>query len=51
VEELKKAKPQVRVGIVTFASDVCILGDGTTAPVVIAGDKLNNEEALVSQGR
>jgi len=43
---LQQEHPDRKVALVTFASDVTIYGDGTTHPIVIAGDRLSNPEEL-----
>ncbi len=50
VDALRQSKPDVRVGLVTFASDVAIIGDGSSAPLVVTGDKLLNSDALLEAG-
>jgi hypothetical protein len=47
---LQKSKPHVRVGLVTFASDVSIIGDGSSAPVIVTGDNLNDATLLAAKG-
>ena len=39
---MKISKPNSLVGIVTFNNEVTIIGDGTTDPIIIAGDKLDS---------
>lgn len=39
-----------KVGVVTFNSDVTILGDGSKIPQTIAGDKLNDFDFLLQNG-
>ncbi len=36
------------LGIVTFNDEVQVIGDGTQAPITVAGDKLDNYSTLVS---
>ena len=50
IEILSRMHPKKRVGVVSFASDVVIYGDGTSDPVVIAGDRLNDYEHLLAAG-
>jgi hypothetical protein len=50
VESLAKAKPTKRVGLVTFATDVTILGDGTGEPRVLAGARLSDFAVLKAAG-
>jgi hypothetical protein len=47
IETMAKDTPSRRVGIVTFNGDVTIVGDGTNAPTVLTGDRLNSYEDLV----
>lgn len=48
---LKRDHPNNRVALITFASDVHIIGDGSDDPVTIAGDRLNDFDQLLSVGR
>jgi hypothetical protein len=50
LEEMARACPERKVGIVTFNSDVTIIGDGTTDPYTLAGDKLNSFQACYEAG-
>jgi hypothetical protein len=50
LERLRKQHPHRRVCLITFSDDVTIVGDGTTAPVVVTGDKLSNYEDLIASG-
>eukprot|EP01130_Rhizamoeba_saxonica_P011986 TRINITY_DN500_c0_g1_i2.p1 TRINITY_DN500_c0_g1~~TRINITY_DN500_c0_g1_i2.p1 ORF type:complete len:598 (+),score=165.53 TRINITY_DN500_c0_g1_i2:18-1811(+) len=51
LEELKKSNPSTKVVLVCFSSDVVILGDGINETVTIAGDRLNDYDALLQIGR
>ncbi|CDW86904.1 type a von willebrand factor domain-containing protein [Stylonychia lemnae] len=42
--------PDRKVGIVTFNSEVTIIGDGSKAPQIIAGDKLFSYDYLIENG-
>lgn len=42
--------PDRKVGVVTFNSDVQIIGDGSKPPQVITGDKLLNFDWLLENG-
>eukprot|EP01114_Cavostelium_apophysatum_P023522 TRINITY_DN888_c0_g1_i2.p1 TRINITY_DN888_c0_g1~~TRINITY_DN888_c0_g1_i2.p1 ORF type:complete len:545 (+),score=140.04 TRINITY_DN888_c0_g1_i2:103-1737(+) len=48
--KLKKENPNRKVGIVTFNSEVAIVGDGAQQTEIVAGDKLNNYNQLLSTG-
>ncbi len=48
--DLSNGAPNRKVGIVTFNSDVTLIGDGLLPPKVIAGDKLSDYEALLKIG-
>lgn len=50
IEKMKKEHPNRRVGIVTFNNEVNVIGDGTEAVEVIAGDKLNSFDTLLEIG-
>jgi hypothetical protein len=41
IQDLKAAHPNQKVGLVTFNEEVTVIGDGTSAPITIAGDKLS----------
>lgn len=40
---MKITHPNRYVGLVTFNNEVTLFGDGTTEPIVIAGDKLQKK--------
>jgi hypothetical protein len=44
---MKKTHPNRYVGLVTFNNEVVIFGDGSSEPIVIAGDKLNRPEDII----
>eukprot|EP00727_Mastigamoeba_balamuthi_P012412 m51a1_g7794 hypothetical protein (653) ;mRNA; r:30027-32276 len=49
LQQLSASSPDARVGLVAFASDVVVLGDGAPGgALVIAGDALRSWEAVVS---
>ena len=50
IEMLARVHPTKRVGVVSFASDVVIYGDGTSDPIVVAGDRLQDFEHLLERG-
>jgi Sec23/Sec24 trunk domain/Sec23/Sec24 zinc finger len=51
LEQLKRKSPQARAGLVTFASTVQLIGDGTQAPRTLAGDELlGDAERLRAEG-
>jgi hypothetical protein len=47
---LKKSHPKKRVALVTFGNDVRIVGDGSSAEVVVTGDQLKDMDALQRAG-
>lgn len=47
IETLYKENPNTKVGIITFNSEVTLLGDGTQQQVSIVGDKLNQYESIM----
>jgi len=51
IEALARIYPNKRVGVVTFASDVVIYGDGQQDPVVVAGDRLQDFAHLLAAGQ
>lgn len=50
LESMHKNNPDRKIGLVTFNSEVSIIGDGSGAPTTIAGDKLHNYEFLLANG-
>jgi hypothetical protein len=44
LEEISKAFPKRKIGLVVFNDDVTVIGDGSREPIVVAGDKLKNYE-------
>lgn len=50
LQELAKDHPNRRVALVTFNSEVTVIGDGSGIPVTIAGLKLNDEDELTKIG-
>jgi hypothetical protein len=44
LETLQKKSPNMRVALITFNGDVCIVGDGVQESVTVAGGKLNNAD-------
>lgn len=50
LEELSKEHPKRRVGLVTFNSEVTVIGDGSAVPLTIAGDKLYKKDELTKIG-
>lgn len=47
LKELALGAPKRKVGIVTFNSEVTLIGDGKLAPKTFAGDKLHDYEGLI----
>lgn len=50
LDEIKKSHPNRKVGVVAFNNEVILYGDGSTDPVVVAGDKLNKKDVCLSIG-
>jgi hypothetical protein len=49
IETLKKKRPDAKVALITFATEVTIIGDGShTGSTIVAGDKLNDLEKLMA---
>jgi hypothetical protein len=48
---MSKGAPDRKLGIVTFNSEVTIIGDGSKDPQIIAGDKLYNYDYLIDNGQ
>lgn len=46
LQEMEKDYPNRRVALVTFDSEVTLIGDGKSNPVSIAGDKLGKKDTL-----
>eukprot|EP00029_Vermamoeba_vermiformis_P006511 TRINITY_DN2572_c1_g1_i2.p1 TRINITY_DN2572_c1_g1~~TRINITY_DN2572_c1_g1_i2.p1 ORF type:complete len:687 (-),score=231.37 TRINITY_DN2572_c1_g1_i2:56-2116(-) len=51
LEALAKEHPKAKVGLVCFNNEVKLLGDGTQEPLIIAGDKLYNYDAILELGK
>jgi hypothetical protein len=47
---MQKNNPDRKIGLVTFNSEVTIIGDATKQPQTVAGDKLNNYDFLLQNG-
>mmetsp|Transcript_107077 Transcript_107077/g.310872 ORF Transcript_107077/g.310872 Transcript_107077/m.310872 type:complete len:214 (+) Transcript_107077:625-1266(+) len=45
------ASKKTKVGLITFSNEVTIYGDGTGQPTTVAGDRLNDMEALLASGQ
>eukprot|EP00800_Vazella_pourtalesii_P017804 TRINITY_DN557_c0_g1_i11.p1 TRINITY_DN557_c0_g1~~TRINITY_DN557_c0_g1_i11.p1 ORF type:complete len:586 (+),score=162.83 TRINITY_DN557_c0_g1_i11:382-2139(+) len=50
IDQLTTTNPDKRVAIVTFNNEVSLLGDGTKEALILAGDKLYEEERLFDAG-
>lgn len=50
LQELATDHPNRRVALVTFNSEVTVVGDGSGIPLTIAGEKLNSEDELMRIG-
>ena len=45
---MQVAAPKRKVGVITFAREVCVIGDGSSSPKIFAGDRLNDKEFIIS---
>lgn len=50
VEAISKSHPHYKLGLVTFNNEVTVIGDGVSAQVTVAGDKLNDLDKLKEIG-
>lgn len=50
VESLQLHNEKAKVGLVTFNREVVVVGDSSTAPVVVTGDKLQDQRKLQDIG-
>ncbi len=50
IEQMAVGAPKRKVGVVSFSSQVCVIGDGTEVPKIIAGDRLNDKDYLMAEG-
>ena len=50
IHDMLKTNPKRKVGLVTFNSEVCIIGDGFSIPEIIAGDKLQKKDLCMQIG-
>ena len=48
--EFAKSQPNAKISLVTFNNEVTVFGDGKNDAVVVTGDKLNDNDALVKVG-
>ena len=46
LQTLAKEHPKDKVALVAFNNDVTVIGDGLQPPIIVAGDKLNDEKEL-----
>ena len=49
--EMALGAPERKIGLITFNHEVTVIGDGTNVPQVIAGDKLNDFQYLMENGK
>ena len=50
LSDFAKSQPNTKISLVTFNNEVTVFGDGKNDAVVITGDKLNDNDALVKVG-
>lgn len=50
LSDFAKSQPNTKICLVTFNNEVTVLGDGKNDAVVVTGDKLNDNDALVKVG-
>ena len=48
--EFAKSQPNTKISLVTFNNEVTVFGDNKSDTVVVTGDKLNDNDALVKVG-
>ena len=48
--EFAKSQPNTKISLVTFNNEVTVFGDGKNDAVIVTGDKLNHNDALVKVG-
>ena len=48
---LARTQPRRKVCLVTFSTDVNVIGDSIIQPVVVAGDRLHNVDYLVDTAK
>jgi len=51
INDMANGAGERKLGVVTFNHEVQVIGDGTQAPVTIAGDHLSNFEYLENNGK
>eukprot|EP00051_Salpingoeca_urceolata_P026485 m.477459 g.477459 ORF g.477459 m.477459 type:complete len:771 (-) comp20851_c0_seq1:193-2505(-) len=49
LQSMKKEHPSRSVGLVTFSNEVNVIGDCSSEPLVLAGDRLNDRDAIFKQ--
>ena len=50
LSDFAKSQPNTKISLVTFNNEVTVFGDGKNDAVVVTGDKLNDNDALVKVG-
>lgn len=50
ISEVQKEFPNRKIGLVTFNSEVTLYGDGSSEPVTLVGDKLEQFDTMLQQG-
>ncbi|MEO0456211.1 MAG: hypothetical protein AAF152_06450 [Cyanobacteria bacterium P01_A01_bin.114] len=51
MKTMAKETPSRNAGLVTFNAEITLIGDGSDASRVVAGDRLSDDEALREVGR
>jgi hypothetical protein len=52
IEHFKKENPNKKIGLITFNNEITVIGDGTSPQAtIISGDKLNNFDTLLEEGK
>eukprot|EP00048_Salpingoeca_helianthica_P014573 m.222372 g.222372 ORF g.222372 m.222372 type:complete len:765 (-) comp16017_c0_seq1:86-2380(-) len=46
IKAMSKEHPNRKVGLIAFNKEITLIGDGSVAPITLAGDTLSNPEAL-----
>eukprot|EP01091_Cochliopodium_minus_P009235 TRINITY_DN222_c0_g3_i1.p1 TRINITY_DN222_c0_g3~~TRINITY_DN222_c0_g3_i1.p1 ORF type:complete len:714 (-),score=288.87 TRINITY_DN222_c0_g3_i1:43-2184(-) len=50
IQTFVKDNPNKKVGLITFNNEITVIGDGTSQPVTISGDKLSDFDKLLEEG-
>ena len=50
-QQIRSTNPRTKVGLVTFSDEVTVVGDGSSPPLSVGGDRLTNYDYLVESAK